>query len=60
MSESRSTNSKKHLLIRDLGDDIKGFLNTLVRDLDALLDFSVVRIPVETQNVKRIFRSDRY
>jgi hypothetical protein len=43
---------KSHLLVRDLRHDIEGFFNTFVRNLDALLEFCIICIPVETQNVK--------
>ena len=47
------TNRKKsHLLVRDLRHNIEGFFNTFVCDLDAFLEFCIVFIPVETQNVK--------
>lgn len=43
-----------------IGDYFECFLNTFIGNFGALLEFGIVCISIEAEDVERVFRSDRY
>lgn len=47
--------------VADFGSDFKGFLNALVCDIGGpFVDFTLVRVPVETEDVEGVVGDDSY